>query len=778
MRRKRSEPVNRITVLILVSFLFTGLIIMRLFYLQVIRHDFYQNKAVKAHYGESKLQARRGDIYIKDYASNTPVRVATSVTLDTVFVDPFLIQDKKLNPKIIAERIAPIIFDLEEAKKEDQERMKSEKIKAKTLEEEEKIKPKTDGELYDEFLKNINEKITQVVRPEMKLADRNPTYDLPPETLAEIKKLNLPGIDVIDNTLMAYPPKIADRQKVAEELIRFVDLPPVQIEEDLKGINRYTVLKRKVKPEISAQIKKIIEDDKNSPEKTKNFSAVALEPAYYRYNPEGALASNVLGFVNNDGVGSYGIESAFNTQLQGKNGLFKSQKDGLGKQITVGDTVIEPALDGSEVTLTIDRSIQAFAEKTLARYVKNHRADNGQVIVMDPKTGKIMAMANYPSFDPNNFSDVSEIEEIPLTEEEIARLKPTRNENQFTLEAEAPSAGPTKQIFKEKNTDGTDSYFQFKNIFGPEAYQNKTVLQTYEPGSVFKIITMASAIEDQDVKTTTIVKGYESLYLDENKRGGGTYKGPDGKRYDAKIQNVSPKCTNNGEDMIWIIENSCNTGIAQVAFKMGRNLFYSYVVKFGFGERTEIEFDNEAKGDVGTNYQKWTDSELATRGFGQGLTVTPLQMITAYSAIANKGILMQPYIVENIKARNGKIIETQPTTLGRVISEKTAEIISGMLLNNVEKGDSYGSMRKVITKHHLGAKTGTAQTYKGGKKLEGPGTTITNVLGYGPIEDPQFVILAKMDRPRTGQYADATAAEIYRDMAEFLFDYFNVPPGK
>ncbi len=755
----RHQPINRITVLIAISFLLTGVIVARLFYLQIIRHDYYDKKANKEHFGESEQLPRRGEIFIKDYASNELVRVATNITLDTLIDDPVMTPNKKL----VADRIAPIIFDLNAAKKDDLNRVKKESANAKTNEEAANIKTLPDAELYQQFHDDLLAKISQEKYYRVSIAQ-----EMKQEVTDAIKKLNLSGIEIVESEIIAYPSEIADRKVVAQALSPFLETPPSSIEERLKGNRRYVVLKEKLKPEISAQIKKIMEEDRYSKEKIKNFSGLRLDGKYYRYYPEDTLAANVLGFVKSeDGVGQngqYGIEETFNTQLQGKKGLFRSQKDSIGRQITVGDTVIEPAIDGDSIVLTLDRSIQSTVEKMLAQAVADFRADNGQVIIMEPKTGHIMAMANFPVFNPNNFSSVYETEDIKLSDDQIKNLVPRGDDKTFWFYRDLISEDRIP-IIRKKNTGGTYSYKKYKNLVGPEAYQNKCVMQEYEPGSIFKIITMSGGIDDGDVTPQTSIDGQAELALDWN---------PGRKDFDAKIHNVSPKCVGR-ETMTMIIMNSCNTGISWVGQKMGRNLLYDYMKKFGFGDRSEIEFDNESAGKI-AYFDKWTDGELANHAFGQGITVTPLQMAAAYSAVANKGVLMQPHIVESIQKEDGKNLTTEPSIIQRAVSEKTANTITGMLVNNVEHGDSYSRIR--LKDHYIGAKTGTAQTYKHGQALKGVGTTITTVVGFAPIDNPQFVILAKLDHPRTVEWADATAAVLFNKVSVYLFDYFNIPPDK
>lgn len=737
----------------------TMIILVRLFYLQVIRYDYYETIATKEHYGYSELPARRGEIFIKDYASGDLVRVATNTTLDMLFADPTLIANKKM----VADRIAPIIFDLNDAKDQDEKRVQLELAKAKSPEDKAKIKSLSDEELFQQFSADLLDKISQEKRSQILLSN-----DLDQQTLDKISAMRLTGIEISEGELIAYPAQIVDRSGVSAALSPILELPPSELETILKGLNRYVILKRKLSQDVSTQIKQIIAADK-----TKSFNGLGLKEEYFRTYPENQLASNVLGFVTAQGIGQYGIESKYNTRLQGVKGKFQTQKDSVGRQITVGDNnIIQPAVDGDDIVLTIDRSIQMTVEKLLAKYVKDFRADDGQVIVMDPKTGKIIAMADYPTFDPNKYSAVYNTEPVNFSPDDIKNLVPVSGmENAFWFYRNLQQEDKV-MVFKEQEADGSIIYKKYKNETGPDAFQNKAVSLPYEPGSVYKIITMSAGIDDGDVKPSTSFNDPGVLYLDKNPNGPNV--GPDGVHYDAKIKNVASKCTG-FVNMTWVIQNSCNTGISFVARKIGKSLFYSYMLKFGFNERTGIEFDDESAGKI-AHFDQWTESELANHAFGQGFLATPIQMVTAYAAVANKGILMEPHIVESVIRKDGKTMKNDPVEVQRVISPETANTITAMLVNNVENGDSYGKIR--LPDHYLGAKTGTAQTYKHGEAVSGAGTTNVTVLGFAPIDDPKFVILVKMSRPRTSEWADSTAAILYHDLAQYLFSYYSIPPDK
>ncbi len=750
MNQRNNRQTNRPLIQIDRTVIFFGFIvalaiilIWRLFSLQVFAYNHYKELAASEHYGFSELPAYRGEIFIKDYASDELVRVATNSTYDILYADPTMIKDKKL----VADRIAPMIFDLEKAKQIEEERVKKAVLRANTPEELEDIKPLEEDELYDQFYDDLLEKISSDLRPVIIL-----TTDVSPDEAKAIQEADLSGIKVTENLeLKAYPPEINSIKAVSQKLGEIMNTPPLRLEQILNSQNRYVVLKRKVPHEIAIEINKIMTEDEGM-----HFIGLGMQEQYYRYYPENNLAANVLGFVSPDGNGNYGIEGRYNTELKGKKGVFETQKDSVGRLITVGESVIEPATDGQNIVLTLDRSIQMALERKLERHVKNTRADSGQAIVMDPKTGRIIALAHYPSFDPNNYPEVYEKEDIKLSEQEIADLVPIEDmENTYWLYRNV-AAHDRIMIFKNTLADGTEIYQRYKNTFGPEAYQNKAVASPYEPGSVFKVITMAIAIDDQDVTPSTVFHDSGVLEVDE-----------------FEITNVSSECTGR-ITATEILAFSCNTGMGKIAQRIGGNLFYNYLKRFNFGERTEIEFENEHPGKL-EHFNDWAPSELVTHAFGQGLTATMVQMGTAISAIANDGVMMQPYIVESIEKEDGNIYTTDPTILSQVIRPETAETIKNMMIGAVENGVANKAQ---LDSHYIAGKTGTSQTYRHGKPLKGAGTTLASLGGFGPINDPKFVLLVKLDRPRSSEWASETAAPLFKEMAEYLYEYYSIPPDK
>ena len=728
-------------------FAFLGVLVLKLFTLQVIQHDHYMQKALADHQGYTELDPRRGEIFIQDFHSGSEFRVATNTTLDTVFADPFLIDD----PLFVADKLAPLLFDEEIALRGEELRLKEQrKLLAADLTEDEVksiLKPRGINELELEFRQELLDKISLKIRESILL------YQDPEDSVREqMRRLNLSGIEITDRKIVAYPSKIHDRKEYAAKLTVLLDIPVERLESLFEGKNRYTILATKIEPSAGEAIKEIVNADNET------FRGIGFEQRSYRFYPEKGLAAQVLGFVDSQG-GRYGIEEAFNESLTGTQGLFKTQLDGLGHQITVGsDTVIDPAIDGSDIYLTIERSIQLEVERILKQHVVESQADSGQVMVMDPKTGRILSLAHYPTYDPNEFWRALDTEEIFLDEEERERIiefdYASGIETYFVEDEETDTR--IQLIPLQSEQTGEVYYDKFKNNVGAAVYRNRTVGDVYEPGSIFKPMTMSAAIDSDTVTPHTTVVDNGPIKVDEYWIDNAL-----GKHYGTIT-------------MTEVLEVSNNIGIAWITQEIGRALFHSYIEKFGFGRRTDIDFAGEKTGKVKA-FTSWADSELVTHGFGQGISVTQVQMITAFSAIANEGVLMEPKIVDHVVHSDGVVDEYEPTVVRRVVSKKTADTIVAMLNSVVEKGHGGAAQ---VTGDSVAGKTGTSQTYKNGVPLEGVGTTIASFAGFAPASDPQFVVLVKVDKPRTSQWGSDIAAPVFADVTEYLLKYMNVAPDK
>lgn len=417
----------------------------------------------------------------------------------------------------------------------------------------------------------------------------------------------------------------------------------------------------------------------------------------YRFYPDKGLGGHIFGFVGikeDERTGQYGLEGYFNKELSGKSGLIKSVKDALGALITIGPRSIQKAEDGLDLVLTIDRNIQFNACQKLKFFYDYFQAESGTVIIMK-LDGAILAMCSFPDFDAENYQ-------------------------------------ATKDI----------NYFN-----------NPAIFYDYEPGSVFKTITMAAALDTNKITPQTTYEDKGEL-----KVGPYTIRNFDNRAYGIQT-------------MTQALAQSLNLGAAYAAEQAGKNVLRDYIKKFGFGQNTGIELDTEVPGDI-RNLERPGDVYYLTSSYGHGITVTPLQLIAAYGAVANGGLLMKPYIVAEKILPDKTILENKPQPVRQVISSKTATILTGMLTEVVES--SYDKKARVPN-YYLAAKTGTAMVPAPGGGYGNQ--TIHTIVGFGPVSKPAFVILVKLDKLKKGpRFASDSIGPLFGQIAEFLLHYYQIPP--
>lgn len=422
-----------------------------------------------------------------------------------------------------------------------------------------------------------------------------------------------------------------------------------------------------------------------------------------RLYPEKNIGGQILGFLGSDADGQqkgrYGIEGYFQKDLAGTQGFLKSDRDIAGNIIAIADHSLTPAQNGSDLVLTLDRVIQFKACSLVAEAVKKHGADSGSIVVVDPDTGRILAMCAAPDFDPNQFNKV-----------ENSRI-----------------------------------------------YNNPTIFGSYEPGSIFKPITMAAAIDVGAVAATTTFEDTGESMVEGWPR---PIKNAENKKYGLV-------------DMTTVLEESINTGMIFSMRKMGGDVFTDAVKKFGFGKKTGVELDSESVGDI-SSMEKKSEIYRATASFGQGISVTPLQVVMAYAALANGGVLKKPMIIDEIRYPDGTVEKRTPQDVTQVVSPKTARTLGAMLVSVVEHGHG---KRAGVPGYYIAGKTGTAQvaSANGGYALN---NTVGSFAGFGPVEDPKFAMIVRIDNPRDVVWAESTAAPLFGDMAKFLLQYFKVPPTR
>lgn len=439
--------------------------------------------------------------------------------------------------------------------------------------------------------------------------------------------------------------------------------------------------------------------------KLKGITAAAEIDRYY---PKGSTLASTLGFVGDNEYGKsgrYGLEAYYDDVLSGitqtqnpsgnktYSGVVKFFKSLLGEDSSVKTAATN---DGSDLLLTIDYNIQNFVEAKLNETLKKWGASGGSIIIEDPATGALLALASSPSFDPNNYSD-----------------------------------------------------------FSLDKFLNRNTQELFEPGSSFKPITMSGAINKGAVTPDTTYEDTGALEF-------GTYT----------IRNFNEKA-NGLQTMRQVLEHSLNTGAAFAENKLGDENFLNHVVGMGFGQKTGIDLPGEISGNI-SNLYSGRKINFATASFGQGIAVTPVQLINAYAALANGGRLMKPYVVKEIIRPDGSRVVTQPKILGAPISEKTSEIMQAMLADVVEKG--FDKAR--IKGYDLAGKTGTAQIPDPqGGYLEND-QFIHDFLGFAPAYSPRFVVLIKMDKPQGIKFAADSLSPVYGDIARYLLRYFKIPPTR
>ncbi len=505
------------------------------------------------------------------------------------------------------------------------------------------------------------------------------------------------------------------------------------------------------------------------------YPFIKIEDNLVRYYPEGNALWQITGFVDNEWLGRYGIEWYFENELQKESPTRTITKDLAGRPLEgYASGWVLSTKNGTNITLTIDRNVQKELTKRLEWYVKRFRANEWSVIVMDPKTGAIIAMANYPDYDPNNFTDVHELEPVIY-----ARYKnPAFDLFGFPLFVIDSKNGTTatniegKRVkIREATLEEVENFaiqkYKYKNGYGVGNYKNNIVSSLYEPGSVFKAFTVAIGIDAGEIKA-------DDTYYDKN------YVELDyGNGFKQRINNLARSKCGGWHTYQNALSWSCNVGMVNIIEKVWRSLFEDYLRDFWFGVKTNITLDGEVFSQIAPN-EKWSRMQFFTMSFWQGISATMVQMAAAYSTLANGGVYMQPYIVESMEYPDGRKIQSIPTPLRRVISEESSKAITAMLVQWVRR---WFASAGGVAGYAVAGKTGTSQipykwTYENKYFRQDLGHTTTSFGGYAPAYNPKFVMIVRITRPRTEVYAEKTASAMFANMAEYLLKYYKVPQQK
>ena len=429
------------------------------------------------------------------------------------------------------------------------------------------------------------------------------------------------------------------------------------------------------------------------------YDGVYLVKESKRYYPYGSVLSHVLGYVGIDNQGLSGLELTYDDYLTGKNGAIKYFSDGKGNRLELSEVYEEPQ-DGINIQLTIDLDIQLAAERELDNIMSKYTPEHALILAMDPDTGEILAMASRPNFDPNNYQD-------------------------YTTET---------------------------------INQNLPIWMTYEPGSTFKIMTLATSLEEQTVNL------FEDTYYDDGS---------------VNVDGATIHCWKSGghgaQTFLEVVENSCNPGFVELGQRLGTNTLMSYITNFGFGSKTGIDLNGESNGIL-FQVDKMGPVELATTAFGQGISVTPIQQVTAVSAAINGGTLYEPYLVsEMLEPETNSIIYTkEPVMRRKVISEETSKLVRYALESVVANGSGRSAY---IENYRVGGKTGTAQKVSNGVYMDG--NYILSFMGFMPADDPEIVVYVAIDHPQgVTQYGGVVAAPVAKSVLETAISVLGIEPSQ
>jgi cell division protein FtsI (penicillin-binding protein 3) len=473
-----------------------------------------------------------------------------------------------------------------------------------------------------------------------------------------------------------------NKKDAAQKLCSILGIPRDKILSIIQNKQSFVWVKRKITPEQSEKIKDL------------KISGLGFIKEAQRFYPHKELAGQLLGFVGVDSQGLEGIEREFDKQIKGASGYLLVNRDALGRDLFPEGIKKVDSLRGYNLVLTIDKNVQYIAEKELQAAVTAARARSGLAVVMDPRTGEILASAVAPAFNPN-----------------------------------------------QGNTSGS-------------IWKNRAITDVFEPGSTFKPFVVGSALEEGVVKPADI-------YDCEN----GSY--PIGGKI---IHDVHPHGLLSVTE---VIKFSSNIGASKIAQHLGRERFYSYIRKFGFSQETGIELPGEVSGYI-PHASQWREINLGTISFGQGVSVTALQMAAAYSAIANGGLLMRPYLVKKIQEDSGTVVqEAGPAIIRRVISEQSARMLREMLKTVTEDGGTGQKAR--VEGFEVAGKTGTAQKIAANGKGYSD-KCVSSFVGFIPAQDPKLTIVVVIDEPQGVTYGGVVAAPAFSRMAQQILCYQRIYP--
>lgn len=531
----------------------------------------------------------------------------------------------------------------------------------------------------------------------------------------------------------------ADLSAIAAFLGELLDVDPESIEKKGKDLSkRYQMVAARVDRETGAKIRSYIQEN--------DISGIHLEPNSQRCYPMGTLASQVVGFTNASNTGSEGVEAAYDRYLTGGNDKVVTTKGNNEMDMPFSFEKFVSATPGCSVVLTLDATVQACLEKRMEEAIARYDVQNGAFgLVMNVKTGEILAMATLGGYDPNDYQTILDPKAAAQVEElRLAYLCEPEGSEGYTAKKKAYQEAMTAARLKQ--------------------WRNRVLSDGYEPGSTFKVLTMAAALDSGsiDLDTNFYCKGAEQI---------------PGR---SQLLHCWRSAGHGSEKTPQALQNSCNIAFAHIALKMGGETFYEYVRRFGILEKTGIDLAGESKGvffdkALVTDTDKWGTASLTSGSFGQTFKLTPLQLARAISSVVNGGYLMEPYIVsEVLDAKGNTVLKQEPTIVRRTISKETSDTMRGLLRSVVTEGTAKNAS---VAGFSIGGKTGTSEKIdvfdENGSRVT---DKIVSFVGVAPMEDPSYLVLVALDTPSrsTGIYisggvmAAPTVGSVMSDILPYL----------
>ena len=531
----------------------------------------------------------------------------------------------------------------------------------------------------------------------------------------------------------------ADIPAIAAVLGEILELDPAWIEEQAADTKmRYKQIAARISEDVASQIRSYMNEQ--------NISGIHLEPNSQRYYPYGSLASQVIGFTNASNTGSEGIEASYNSFLEGSAGRVITTKGNNEMDMPFSYEKYVQSQEGCSVILTLDATVQACLEKQMEAAIARYDVQNGAFgMVMDVDTGEILAMATLGGYDPNQYLEIAD-EQVA---DQLQQMK-------------------TEYLM---NPEGSDAYVAGKTAYSKllsearlKQWRNRCLSDGYEPGSTFKVLTMAAALDCGaiDLNTDFYCKGAEQI---------------PGR---SQLLHCWRSAGHGAEKTPQALQNSCNIAFAHIALKLGGEKFYEYVERFGILEKTGIDLSGESKGvffskELVTDTDKWGTASLTSGSFGQTFKLTPLQLVRAIASVVNGGYLLEPYIVsEVVDSQGNTVLKQEKTVLRRTISEETSQIMCQLMGSVVSEGTAKNAS---VSGYYIGGKTGTSEKIdvfdeNGQRVLD----KIVSFVGVAPMDDPRYIVLVALDTPSrsTGIYisggvmAAPTVGAVMADILPYL----------